>query len=85
MELLTPGIGLIFWQGIIFLLLLFVLTKYAWKPITDSLKEREKFMPERGTLSIKKAKDLLGYEPKNPIERGYIKYIQWYKNFWNNL
>ena len=42
-------------------------------------------MPERGTLSIKKAKELLGYEPKNPIETGYIKYIQWYKEFWNNL
>ena len=50
-----------------------------------NFKEREKFMPERGTLSIKKAKDLLGYEPKNPIDIGYIKYIQWYKNFWNNL
>jgi nucleoside-diphosphate-sugar epimerase len=50
-----------------------------------NFKEREKFMPERGTLSIKKAKDLLGYEPKNPIESGYIKYIQWYKEFWNNL
>ena len=51
MELLTPGIGLIFWQGVIFLLLLFVLTKYAWKPITDSLKEREKFISD----SIKSA------------------------------
>tara|TARA_B100000795_G_scaffold95390_1_gene69953 strand:+ start:67 stop:1062 length:996 start_codon:yes stop_codon:yes gene_type:complete len=50
-----------------------------------NFKEREKFMPERGTLSIKKAKDLLGYKPKNPIETGYIKYIQWYKEFWNNL
>jgi nucleoside-diphosphate-sugar epimerase len=50
-----------------------------------NFKEREKFMPERGTLSIKKAKDLLGYEPKNPIKSGYIKYIQWYKEFWNNL
>lgn len=50
-----------------------------------NFKEREKFMPERGTLSIKKAKNLLGYEPKNPIESGYIKYIQWYKEFWNNL
>ena len=50
-----------------------------------NFKEREKFMPERGTLSIKKAKDLLGYEPKNPIEKGYIKYIKWYKKFWDNL
>ncbi len=50
-----------------------------------NFKPREKFMPERGTLSIKKAKDLLGYEPKNPIEKGYIKYIRWYKKFWKNL
>ena len=56
MELLTPGIGLIFWQGIIFLLLLFVLTKYAWKPITDSLKEREKFIGD-SLDSAKKAEE----------------------------
>ena len=48
-------------------------------------KEREKFMPERGTLDVSKAKKLLGYKPINPIEIGYIKYIAWYKKFWNNL
>ncbi len=41
MELLTPGTGLIIWQAIIFLLLFFLLAKYAWKPILDSLKIRE--------------------------------------------
>ena len=41
MELLTPGTGLIIWQLIIFLLLFFLLTKLAWKPIIKSLKERE--------------------------------------------
>ena len=48
-------------------------------------KEREKFMPERGTLDVSKAKKLLGYKPINPIETGYVKYISWYKKFWNNL
>jgi len=48
-------------------------------------KEREKFMPERGTLNVDKAKKLIGYNPKNPIEVGYVKYISWYKNFWQNL
>ena len=48
-------------------------------------KEREKFMPERGTLDVSKAKQLLGYKPVNPIETGYLKYISWYKKFWNNL
>jgi F-type H+-transporting ATPase subunit b len=41
MDLLTPGTGLIFWQAIIFLLLVILLAKLAWKPILGSLKERE--------------------------------------------
>jgi nucleoside-diphosphate-sugar epimerase len=48
-------------------------------------KEKEKFMPERGTLDISKAKKLIGYNPINPIETGYIKYISWYKKFWDHL
>lgn len=41
MELLTPDLGLLFWQVVIFGLLFFLLSKFAWKPITQSLKERE--------------------------------------------
>lgn len=41
MELITPGLGLIFWMTLTFLLLAFVLGKYAWKPILQMLKERE--------------------------------------------
>src|SRR6187549_981095 len=41
MDLLTPGTGLIIWQLIIFLGLFFLLSKFAWKPILGSLKERE--------------------------------------------
>lgn len=41
MELLLPGIGLIFWTLIAFLVVFIILKKYAWKPILTSLKERE--------------------------------------------
>jgi F-type H+-transporting ATPase subunit b len=41
MELITPEFGLIFWQLVIFLIVLFLLAKFAWKPILLSLKERE--------------------------------------------
>lgn len=41
MELVTPGIGLIFWQTLTFILVLFLLSKFAWKPIMASLRERE--------------------------------------------
>lgn len=41
MELLTPDLGLLVWNFIAFLILLFILGKFAWKPILKSLKERE--------------------------------------------
>ena len=46
-------------------------------------KDKENFMPERGTLKNNKAKSLLGFQPQYPIEIGYSKYIEWYKSFWN--
>jgi len=36
-------------------------------------------MPERGTLSVEKARQHLGYAPAYPLERGFVEYIQWYK------
>ncbi len=41
MELITPGLGLIFWMTLAFLILVYVLGKFAWKPILQMLKERE--------------------------------------------
>ncbi len=41
MDLLTPDLGLLFWQVIVFLGLFLILRAFAWKPITDSLHERE--------------------------------------------
>jgi len=41
MEIVTPELGLIFWQLVIFLLVLFLLAKFAWKPILTALHERE--------------------------------------------
>lgn len=41
--------------------------------------DRDNLMPERGTLCIDKAKELLGYAPVFPLEEGYLKYIRWYQ------
>ena len=41
MELVKPAIGLLFWMVLAFSTLLFLLAKFAWKPILQSLKERE--------------------------------------------
>jgi nucleoside-diphosphate-sugar epimerase len=42
--------------------------------------ERDKLMPSRGTLSVKKAAELLGYAPKYPLEVGFTEYIKWYQS-----
>jgi F-type H+-transporting ATPase subunit b len=41
MELLLPGLGLLFWTLIAFGIVFFILKAFAWKPILSSLKERE--------------------------------------------
>ncbi len=46
MGLVTPGIGLVFWTTLSFLIVLFLLKKMAWKPILKALKEREESITE---------------------------------------
>ena len=41
MDLLTPSFGLIIWTLLAFLIVFFILKKYAWPAITKGLKERE--------------------------------------------
>lgn len=40
-ALVTPAVGLIFWTSIVFILLIVLLGKFAWKPILNAIKERE--------------------------------------------
>ena len=42
MQLLTPAFGLIIWTLLAFLIVFFILRKFAWKPILDSMNKREK-------------------------------------------
>lgn len=41
MDLLLPGLGLLFWTLLAFGIVFFILKKFAWKPILASLQERE--------------------------------------------
>ncbi|SFU03318.1 ATP synthase F0 subcomplex B subunit [Algoriphagus locisalis] len=41
MDLILPSSGLIFWQLFGFLALLFILVKFAWKPMLAAIDERE--------------------------------------------
>jgi F-type H+-transporting ATPase subunit b len=42
MDLLLPGLGLLFWTLLAFSIVFFILKKFAWKPILSSLNERER-------------------------------------------
>ena len=61
------------------------IVKNEFPNVKINYEGREQFMPERGTLNIDKAKKLIDYSPKYKLDEGYIKYIQWYKNFWKNF
>lgn len=54
-DLLSPNAGLIFWKALVFGLLLFLLYKFAWKPITTALLTREETIDS----SIKRAEHAL--------------------------
>lgn len=45
-PLVTPEIGMLFWTALVFIILMFLLTKFAWKPILKAVKERESSIEE---------------------------------------
>jgi UDP-glucose 4-epimerase len=51
-----------------------ILKKY-YPNLNYEIKPKDKSKPSRGTLSINKAKKLLGYKPKINLEKGIKKYI----------
>lgn len=48
--------------------------------ITVRSVPKDSLMPDRGTLSVEKARSLIGYEPSWPLDKGYPRYIAWYQD-----
>lgn len=42
--------------------------------------ERDALRPHRGTLSIEKARSLIGYAPAVSLEEGVARYVDWYRD-----
>jgi F-type H+-transporting ATPase subunit b len=59
MELITPGLGLLFWMTLAFLMLVYILGKFAWKPILKALKERETSIHEALHAADKAREEML--------------------------
>ena len=55
MALVTPAIGLMFWTCVVFVLLLVLLKKFAWKPILNAVDERNESI-ENALKSAESAK-----------------------------
>jgi len=56
MSLVTPAVGLMFWTCVIFVLLILVLKKFAWKPILSAVDQRNESI-SNSLLAAEKARD----------------------------
>lgn len=79
MELVTPEFGTVFWMSLSFLMILFILKKFAWKPILSALKEREASI-DNALRSADKAR-----EEMEQLETDNEKIIKEAKNERDNL
>ena len=46
MDLLIPDYGLLFWQLVVFSIVLTILTVFVWKPVTEALRRRESIIED---------------------------------------
>lgn len=65
MGLVTPNPGTIFWMVIIFGIVLFILKKFAWKPILNALKDREESIANALSMAEEAKKEVEGLKAGN--------------------
>ena len=65
MQLLLPGVGLIFWTLIAFLIFFLILRKFAWKPILSSLNQREKTIADSLDTAEKVKREMAQLKSEN--------------------
>ena len=65
MDLVTPQIGLLFWTVLIFLILVFLLAKFAWKPILNMVEERTKNIEDALNSAENAKKEMVGLKAEN--------------------
>ena len=65
MEIIMPEIGLFFWTIVAFLIVWYVLRRFAWKPILKILREREHSIDEALQSADKAREQMKSLEAKN--------------------
>jgi len=67
MELITPGIGLLFWMLVMFGIVVWILKKFAWHPILNALKKRELSIQEALTSADTAKKEMIKLKADNEL------------------
>ncbi len=65
MDLILPDFGLLVWTGLTFSLLFFLLAKFAWKPILNSVNAREQKISEALELAEKTKSEMQALKAEN--------------------
>lgn len=65
MDLLLPGVGLIVWTLLAFLIVLYILKRFAWKPILDSLNKRERTIADSLATAEKVKAEMVELKSQN--------------------
>ncbi|HIP35928.1 MAG TPA: F0F1 ATP synthase subunit B [Crocinitomix sp.] len=65
MDLITPSVGTMFWGGIVFIILLILLAKFAWKPMLNAVKEREQSIADSLELADKTKHEMQQLQAEN--------------------
>ena len=65
MDLLLPGLGLIVWNSLFFLIAFAVLAKFAWKPILSMLDARDKNIAESLDKARQAREELAGVQTES--------------------
>ena len=65
MDLVLPDFGLLFWTGLVFCSLLFLLAKFAWKPILGAVNAREQKIAEALDLAEKTKAEMKTLKAEN--------------------
>lgn len=67
MELLLPGIGLLLWTLIAFIVVLVILKKFAWTPILKGLKDRETNIADAIASAEKVKAEMAALQSENEV------------------
>ena len=65
MDLILPDFGLLFWTGLVFIILMFILTKFIWKPILSSVNARSEKIAEALEMAEKTKAEMKSLQAAN--------------------